>query len=150
MGATQIFRIALALLFDYVSKRLDELPQVLHLLTDEFGFKHTSYRLGFRVQQAVIDGLWKYTNDGQDDLYSKIFLAVAKEYLKINFHTIESKGRHAFSMINFRLPATLTAEKRSHICEDGVGHVEYHLKWPESEYAGGETPREPFCVGQVP
>jgi hypothetical protein len=34
--------------------------------------------------------------------------------------------------------------------QDGVGHVEYYLKWSESEYADGETPGEPFGVGQTP
>ena len=51
---------------------------------------------------------------------------------------------------HFWFAATLTAEKRSHIRQDGVGHVEHDLKWPESEYGGGKTPREPFCVGQIP
>lgn len=105
-GKDANFRIALDLLFDYVFKRPDELPQVLHLLTDVFGFKHTSYRDGFSVQHAVIDVLWKFTKNGQNDLYSKIFLTVAKEYLLIKFHNVESKGRHAFSMINFQLPTT--------------------------------------------
>ena len=51
---------------------------------------------------------------------------------------------------HFWFAATLTAEKRPHICQDGVGHVEHDLKWPEAENAGGKTPREPFCVGQIP
>jgi hypothetical protein len=46
--------------------------------------------------------------------------------------------------------ATFTAEKRTHVRQDGVGNVEYHLKWSESEYADGETPGEPLGVGQVP
>lgn len=45
---------------------------------------------------------------------------------------------------------TLTAEEWAHVCQDGVGHVEYHLEWSESEYAVGESPGEPFGVGQVP
>jgi hypothetical protein len=51
---------------------------------------------------------------------------------------------------HFWFAATLTAEKRSHIRQDGVGHVEHDLKWPESEYGGGKTPSEPFRVGQIP
>ena len=51
---------------------------------------------------------------------------------------------------HFWFAATLTAEKRSHICEDGVRHVEHDLKWPESENGGSKTPSEPFCVGQIP
>ncbi len=46
--------------------------------------------------------------------------------------------------------ATLTAEKGAHVGQDGIAQVEYHLKWPESEYADGETPGKPFGIGQTP
>jgi hypothetical protein len=46
--------------------------------------------------------------------------------------------------------ATLAAEKRAHVGQDGVAHVEYHLKWLESKYSHGETPRKPFSVRQTP
>lgn len=48
------------------------------------------------------------------------------------------------------LAATLAAEKRTHVCQNGVRNVEYQLEWPESEYADCETPREPFGVAQIP
>ena len=46
--------------------------------------------------------------------------------------------------------ATLTAEKEAHVGQDGVAHVEHHLKWLESKYAECETPGKPFGVGQTP
>src|ERR1700690_2254476 len=49
-----------------------------------------------------------------------------------------------------RRSATLTAEKGAHVCQNGVAHVEYHLKWPESKHADGETPGKPFGIGQTP
>src|SRR5208282_5688554 len=49
-----------------------------------------------------------------------------------------------------RCSATLAAEKRAHVGQDGVAHVEYHLKWPESKYLDGETPGKPFSVRQTP
>jgi len=45
--------------------------------------------------------------------------------------------------------ATFAAEKRSHVGQDGVAHVEYQLKWLESKYADRETPGKPFGVGQT-
>jgi hypothetical protein len=45
---------------------------------------------------------------------------------------------------------TLTAEKGAHVGQDGVAHVEYHLKWLDSKYSEGETPGKPFGVGQTP
>jgi hypothetical protein len=100
------FRIALELLLEYIAKRPDELPQVLFLLTDRFGFNHRSYLRGFIIQQEVIDELWTYTNNGQNDIYSRIFLAVAEKYLHIKFHTTELKESHSFNMIKFHLPPT--------------------------------------------
>lgn len=100
------FRIALELLLEYVAKRPDELPQVLFLLIDRFGFDHRSHFNGFRIQQDVIDLLWKHANNGQNVLYSRIFLAVADKYIQIKFHTTELKSHHSFSTINFQLPPT--------------------------------------------
>ncbi|MCX6678107.1 MAG: hypothetical protein NTU95_09205 [Methanothrix sp.] len=105
-GKDADFRIALDLLFDYVAKRPDELPQVLFLLTDRFGFNHRSHFSGFRIQQDIISVLWEHTNNGQNELYSRIFLAVADKYLQIKFHTTELKSRHAINIINFHLPPT--------------------------------------------
>ncbi len=100
------FRIALELLLEYVAKRPDELPQVLFLLTDRFGFDHRSHFNDFRIQQDAIDLLWKRANNGQNELYSRIFLAVAEKYLQIYFQTTESKSRHAINIIDFHLPPT--------------------------------------------
>lgn len=43
--------------------------------------------------------------------------------------------------------ATLAAEKGPHVRQDGIAHVEYHLKWLESKYSDGETSGKPFGVG---
>jgi hypothetical protein len=44
----------------------------------------------------------------------------------------------------------LAAEKGAHVGQEGIAHIEHHLKWSESKYAGGETPGKPFGVGQTP
>ena len=69
--------------------------------------------------------------------------APAKQFLRPFGHPV-NRSQH------FWLTAALTSEERSHICQNGVGHVEHDLKWPESEDTGSKTPREPFCVGQIP
>lgn len=105
-GDKASFKIALKLIFDYIAKRPNEIPYVLYLLTDRFGFTHRSHLYGFRIQQEVIDILWEFAKNGQDILYSRVFLAVAENYLQINFHTVELKDHHTYSMINFQLPPT--------------------------------------------
>jgi hypothetical protein len=100
------FRMALDLLFRYLEKRPSDLPLVLHLLTDQFGFKHTSYIIGFTIQRAVIDVLEERLQDGEDAPFSKLFLAVAEKYLNTRFSSYESKGSHAIQIIDFELAPT--------------------------------------------
>src|SRR5439155_27327321 len=110
--------MTLALLLSYRMKWPEELPQVLHLLTKRFGFRHTSYLRGFSVQRAVIEVLWERAQDGKDGLFSKLFLAVAEHYLHTHFYTTESKGGHTITMIDFQLlPIPELFELRQTICK---------------------------------
>jgi len=102
----ETLRMALTLLFDYLAKLTEELSEVLHILINQFGFRPNSYIHGFAVQRAVIDVLWNRTLEGNDTLYSNLFIALAEKYLHTSFHTTESKGRSAFMSINFQLAPT--------------------------------------------
>ncbi len=99
-------RMALDLLFRYLAKCSSDLPAVLHLLTDRFGFKYTSYMSGFAVQRAVIDVLEEWLQEGEDEVSSKLFLAVAEKYLHTHFSSYEPKGSHAALVRNFDLTPT--------------------------------------------
>ena len=101
----ETLRVVVGLVLDYLAKRPSELPKILYLLTDHFGFTHESYFWEFIVQRVVIDVLWEHAREGQNELFSLLFLAVAKQYLHTRFHTTEPKGRHTISVINFQLPA---------------------------------------------
>ena len=46
--------------------------------------------------------------------------------------------------------ATLAAEERTDVSQDGVAQVEYRLKWAESQDTEGEGPGEPPSFGQAP
>ena len=102
------FKMALGLLSGYVKKRPKDFPKVLYLLTEEFGFDYYSYANGFAVQEAVVDELCRHLNiEGTESrLFSKLFLAVAGNYLRTRFHILEAKGRHTFQATDFEPPAT--------------------------------------------
>jgi hypothetical protein len=100
------FRIALNLLLDYIVKHPGQLQEVFYLLTDSFGFGHTSYLIGFGVQRAVIDVLWDRVQGGDGDLFGKLFIAIADPYLHTRFHDTEHKGGRQFTLIKFELPGT--------------------------------------------
>lgn len=99
-------RMALILLLDYLSKRPSELSQGLYLLTEQFGFEHDSYAYGFNIQQTVIDALWERTKEGQEEMFSKLFLALSEQYLPTHFSTTKMKGRRTLNLFNFNLPPT--------------------------------------------
>ncbi|MDX2256941.1 MAG: hypothetical protein NW214_15620 [Pseudanabaenaceae cyanobacterium bins.39] len=101
------FRIALELLFQYLEKSPSEVSKVLYLLTERFGFEYNSYAYGFFIQYAVIDELWKQTQSGMNELFSKLFIAVAKQYLKIHFNTSNMKDRRTVSTVSFDLQPTV-------------------------------------------
>lgn len=84
--------IALDLLYDYAIKRPEDLPRVLYLLVVEFGILHTYELLEFWPQTMVIDTLWERAQKGDQELFSRMFLAVAKRYLRTDFETSRRKG----------------------------------------------------------
>jgi hypothetical protein len=100
------FRMALDLLLQYAAKRPKELPEVLYLFTEQFGFEHDSYAHKFAMQQAVTDMLWQQTQAGSNELFSKLFLVVAEHYLQMHFRTSGMKDRHSLNIISFDLPPT--------------------------------------------
>ena len=97
-------KMALELLLQYVKKRPTEIGQVVYLLTERFGFEYESYRYGFAIQQIVIDVLWEQVKDGEDVIFSKLFLVVAEHYLYTEFDSTKMKGR-AINFFQFTLPA---------------------------------------------
>lgn len=104
-GPTTI-EMALGLLLDYLNKRPAEFPKVIHLLAEEYGFTHTSHENGFVVQHLVLDTLWTRWEQGTNESFAKLFLAVSERYLSIDHHTSESRGSRELTIINFHLPST--------------------------------------------
>ncbi len=96
-------RIAVGLLLDYLAKCPSKTPQALYVLTEHLGFTHTSYANGFEAEKAVIDLLSDRMLPSENDLFARVFIAVAKEYLRTRFHTHESKGRRTVTIIDFQL-----------------------------------------------
>ncbi|MCX6141856.1 MAG: hypothetical protein NTZ35_01415 [Ignavibacteriales bacterium] len=98
------FEIALGLLLDYLVKRPGDSMKVAYVLIDRFGFTHRSYAEGFVYQQKVIDKVLERCKGENSNLPIRMFLLVAKHFLRTRFHRTEFKGGQEFNMINFELP----------------------------------------------
>jgi hypothetical protein len=111
-------RMALELVFKYLTKRPSELSQALYLLTKQLEFEYDSWAYQFIKQQIVIDELWKRVNDGKDQVLSKLFLAVAEHYLQTQFDTTKMNGKSTLNIIVFELqPSTELIDLRRRIWE---------------------------------
>ncbi len=85
------FQMALDLLFEYLVKCPEKQEGVRKLITEDFGFKHYSYAYGFVKQRAVIDKLCERVKGENSELFSKLFLDVAQNYLKTHFDSSSRK-----------------------------------------------------------
>jgi hypothetical protein len=104
------FRNALKLIFRYLAKKPSELSRVIKLLTNRFGFEPTSYIDEFKKQQLVIDVLWDQTQEGQIEIFSDLFLTVAKHYLQTRFEINQIEGDRG-KWTRFEVPLTTSLTK---------------------------------------
>jgi hypothetical protein len=98
-------RLALDLLSRYLAKRPSEVPLLLRVLIDDYGFRPDSHLRHFEVQHAVVDAVWSHA-EGGDALFSRVFLAVACDYLGTHFENHGMKDAHVLQISRFELPAT--------------------------------------------
>lgn len=96
-------KVALELLLNYLDIRPAEILQVLHILVDDYGFDHFTNQTGVSIQQKVVDLIWEHTENGQNELYSRLFISVAGEYLKTHFQTNEMRSKMTVTMYSFTL-----------------------------------------------
>jgi DNA polymerase III delta prime subunit len=100
------FTIAVNLIFGFADKQHNKIPSVLHTLIEDFGFRHDSYRYGFSIQRIVLGELWKRAKFGDDEIFARLFITVAKEFVKIHYRDLEFKGGNTFTTYDFDLPPT--------------------------------------------
>jgi len=97
--------IGLDLLLQYITKRPAEAPLLVRILIENYGFQIDSYLRRYEVQHAVVDVLLKWaTNESQ--LFARIFLVVASDYLNTHFDSHSMKGRRMVQITRFDPPAT--------------------------------------------
>ncbi|SEO84222.1 hypothetical protein [Nitrosovibrio sp. Nv6] len=130
--SNKTFRVALNLLCDYLERCPTALPQILSLFIEQFSFRRTSYMYGYDVQHAVVDVIWERAQQGADHLFSKVFMAVTKKYLRTKFNYSENKGNNAINIINFEVLSSIELTKLRKSMWEGLLHL-YKVKNFEDE-----------------
>lgn len=98
--------VAVSLLLDYLGKRPAELSLVLRMLIERYGMTHRSYLNGFSVERNTANVIWERARGGEDELASRVFLAIAEPLLQTHFSTDEPKAKLSITIIQFDVPAT--------------------------------------------
>ncbi|SJZ37862.1 hypothetical protein SAMN02745119_00337 [Trichlorobacter thiogenes] len=98
-------RIALDLIIRYAIKRAKEIPLILRVITEDYGFMPESYLRKFEIQRGVIDVLSAHVKDG-NPFVSRLFMSIALDFLGTHFSNHKAKDRRTIAFCQFDLHAT--------------------------------------------
>jgi len=101
-----LINMSLDLLLKYAEKQPFDTPKILYYLIDRYGFQPESYRYGYHVQYAVIDKLLEHSNCGNNEYFTRLFIAVAENYLHTHFSSTKAGRGHTVTFTQFDLPAS--------------------------------------------
>ncbi len=109
------FRLALGLLLQYAEAQPEMSGRIVYCFTNDFGFESESYNYYYRVQQLVSDELIDKSAGGKNLYFSKLFIAVAENYLQTHFSCTRAARNNAIAMYDFDLVESdeLTSLRRS-------------------------------------
>ncbi|WP_028865613.1 DNA replication protein [Psychromonas aquimarina] len=97
------FKMSFDLLLQYVQKSKESLGHIIKELTAKYNFKPNDWRYGYYIQAHVVDTLIDRSEDGENYLFSKLFILVAKSFLKIEYTEHQWNRGDTIRMITFRL-----------------------------------------------
>jgi len=97
------FKMSFELLLKYLEKSNESLGYIIKGLVEIYNFKANDWRYGFNVQIHVIDTIIEKMKGKNDYLYSKLFIILAEEYLKIEHSEQQWSDADTINRITFRL-----------------------------------------------
>jgi len=95
--------IAIELIIEYFKKKPTKFLEVITILTKRFGYRYDSYQYDYKQEEILIDTLWKFSKNGEDELLSKLFIRVSSELLKVEFEETKYKGNRTYQNIRYKL-----------------------------------------------
>jgi hypothetical protein len=98
--------MSLELFLKYAEKRLLDTPKILHCFIDRYGFRPDSRSYDYHVQHAVINKLLEYGGPGSNEYFTRLFIAVAKNYLHTHFSSTKPGRTPAIIIEKFNLLAS--------------------------------------------
>lgn len=96
-------KLSLDLFLQYAEKQPNDTPKILYYLIDRYGFQPDSYRYDYYVQHGVIEKLLEYSSSGSNEYFTKLFIALAENYLHTHFSSTKSGRAHTITFTQFDL-----------------------------------------------
>ena len=99
-------KMSLDLFLKYVEKQPLDTPKILQCFIGRYGFQPDSYRYDYHVQHAVINKLLEYSDSGRNEYFTRLFIALAENYLHTHFSSTSAGRGHTTTITQFDLPAS--------------------------------------------
>lgn len=96
--------ISIELLLENGRKKHEEIPYIVNILTECYGYRHDSNLNGFMITNILIDVLRNQCLKPNDEIFNNILLSVFTQLLKTEFHASEATDKHSFTTYRFYLP----------------------------------------------
>ncbi|CZJ19880.1 hypothetical protein ACX1FB_05860 [Legionella pneumophila] len=96
-------KISFGLLLEFLEKSQESLGSIIKELIETYNFKSNDKRYGYFVQTHVIKTLIERMNDGGNYLFTRLFILVAKFYLKVEHREYQWTRDDNVNFITFRL-----------------------------------------------
>ncbi len=97
------FKISFDLLLKYLLKEKNSLGYVVRSLLQNYNFKPDDWRYGYYVQAHIIDTITSQMFQKEGYLFSRIFILIAKSFLKVERREHQWFRGDSINIITFRL-----------------------------------------------
>lgn len=95
--------ISLELMLNYIEKSKESLDSTINCFTDSYSFKVNDWRYGHAIQKSLIDKLYERMKNGDNYLFSRLFIITANEYLGVEYREHKWAKKNSISILTFRL-----------------------------------------------
>ncbi|HDO7865868.1 TPA: hypothetical protein ACT9AQ_002975 [Legionella pneumophila] len=86
-------KMAIDIILQYTEKKPTIIPDVLRAFSEHFGFNRHSHLQNYSRQYILIDKLIECTKNGENLIYSKLFIALCKSFLHTQFEDTTSNRK---------------------------------------------------------
>lgn len=97
------FNTSLELLLLLLEKKKEYLGDVIKVLIEKYNFDYDDWKSKYYIQEHIIDFILDKMNGINSYLYTRLFILIAKEFLKVEFHNTQWTSGKTVNIRRFKL-----------------------------------------------